>query len=215
MRQIFSIRFFAAVGAVVGLSVVLWAIFQTRSAIEADGPATPTTELHRVDFVDQIYSSVDPTFTVVDGVASVDTRLVVDGNRSVTITAGTPGELHCPEWGQPIRCAIVADLLGEAVVWFAVVPMESDRTVRLPAVDTLDEGVATLVNGWQFEFAPILDRRCPNDDFTSYRELRDTLGDEFVSVYGIGSRRLVAVTCRQRVPFAPPPASVPSTSVDA
>ena len=105
-------------------------------------------------------------------------------------------------------------------MWFALVPMRPDRTVELPAIDTLDDGVATLVNGWQFDYAPILDRRCPNDEFTSYRELRDTLGDEFVSIYGVGSRRLVAVACGRRVPYAPaasegPAESLPVASSDA
>ena len=56
---------------------------------------------------------------------------------------------------------VVADLLGEAVVWFALVPMSASPTsVQLPSIDTIDEGVATLVNGWQLRYAPVLDRRC-------------------------------------------------------
>jgi hypothetical protein len=100
---------------------------------------------------------------------------------------------------------VVADLLGEAVVWFALVPNGTDRTVDLPAIDTLDDGVATLVNGWQLPFAPVLDRRCAGEDFTSYREFRELLGDEFTSVFSIDDRRLVAVECRTRVDFAPEP----------
>lgn len=215
MRQIFSIRFFAAVGAVVGLFALLWAVFQTREVIEGGGPVDTTPTRHAVDFVDQIFSSTDTSFHVTDdNEASVDTQLVIDGSRWVTITRGTPGEQYCPEFGELVRCALVADLLGEAVVWFAIVPMNPDRTVDLPAIDTLDDGIATLVNGWQLPYAPILDRRCVGDeyDFGSYRELRDTLGDDFTSVYTIAERRLTAVVCGRRVPYAPVATTVPPVS---
>ena len=102
-------------------------------------------------------------------------------------------------------------LHGEGVVWFALVPMGPNRTVRLPAIDVLDDGLATLVNGWQLPFAPVLDRRC-EDEFVSYRELRDALGDDFTSVYAIEERRLVAVECRVRVPYAPSLSTSLSTS---
>ena len=97
------------------------------------------------------------------------------------------------------------DLLGEAVVWFALVPASGGPTgVPLPAIDTLDEGVATLVNGWQLRYAPALDRRCGDEEeFSSYRELRDELGDDFTSVFDTTEQRLVAVVCRERVAYAP------------
>ena len=112
---------------------------------------------------------------------------------------------------------MVADLIGEAVVWFALVPMGDGRTVDLPAIDVLDDGLAHLVNGWAVPYAPILDRRCEQGDdveFASYREFREVLGDDFTSVYDLDARRLEAVVCRERVPYAPEPANadpVPTT----
>ena len=99
---------------------------------------------------------------------------------------------------------MVADLLGEGVVWFALVPSGPNRTVDLPAIDTLDDGFATLVNGWQLPYAPVLVRRC-DEEFTSYREFRDVLGDDFTSVYDLDERRIVAVECRTKVAYAPEP----------
>lgn len=206
MRQIFSVRFFAAVGAVVGLFFLLTTIFAAREVIESDDDAAPATSRRRVDLVEQVFASINPTFAVEDGVASVGTELVIDGSRSVFVVADTPGEIECDELGSLGACAVIADLLGEAVVWFALVPMGSGRTVDLPAIDTLDDGLATLVNGWQLPFAPALDRRC-DEDFASYAEFREVLGDEFVSVYDIDERRLVAVECRTRVPYAPAPST--------
>lgn len=212
MREIFTVRFFAAVGAVVGLFFLLTTIFATREVIEGDADGPDPIELRRIDLVEQVFSSRNEAFGIdapdgEEGVAANDTDLIIDGTRQLRVVAGTPGVDHCPGFGAIAACAVVADLLGEAVVWFALVPMGSGRTVDLPAIDTLDEGLATLVNGWQLPFAPVLDRRCGVGDnaeqFASYREFRELLGDDFTSIYDIDERRLVAVECRQRVDYAP------------
>ncbi|MEJ7801228.1 MAG: hypothetical protein WKF60_11945 [Ilumatobacter sp.] len=204
MRQIFSVRFFAAVGGVVALFFLLTTIFATRGAIEGAKGGPVAIELHQIDFVDQVFSSRNEAFNVnVDGAAANDTELIIDGSRSLRIVSGTPGEMLCPRFPQVGACAVVADLLGEGVVWFALVPIGNARTVDLPAIDTLEDGLATLVNGWQVRFAPELDRRCSDEQFTSYREFREALGDDFTSLFSIDDRRLTAVECRQRVDYAP------------
>ena len=203
MRQIFSVRFFAAVGGVVGLFFLLTTIFATREVIEGGDDGSTSTELHRIDFIEEIQRVTNPQFALtIEGVAANDTDLVIDASRTLRIVEGTPGVDHCPRFPAGGACAVVADLLGEAAVWFALVPSGQNRTVDLPAIDTLDDGIATLVNGWQVPFAPVLDRRCP-EEFTSYREFRDTLGDDFTSVFSIDQRRLTAVECDVRVAYAP------------
>ena len=207
MREIFSVRFFAAVGAVVGLFFLLTTIFATRGAIDGgDGQQDSTVvEVHKIDLVEQVYSSSDAGFRIgLDGTAAGDTDLIIDDFRSLRVVAGTPGEIICPDFGQLGACAVVADLLGEAVVWFALVPMGPNRTVPMPAIDTLAD-LAMLVNGWQVTYAPVLDRRCPNEEFESYREFRDVMGDNFTALFDLDQRRLSAVECRVRVPYAPEP----------
>lgn len=218
MRQIFSIRFFAAVGAVVGLFFLLTSIFATREVIEGDGGDAAGQQLRRIDFVEQVFSSSNPDFRIDDdGLAANDTELVIDGQRRLRVVAGTPGESYCDVHGPPGSCAVVADLLGEGVVWFALIPDGTGTSIELPAIDHLDDGRATLVNGWQLPFAPVLDRRCRderNDDveFSSYREFRDAMGDDFTSIFDTEERRLVAVECRTRVPYAPEPAPTTTTT---
>jgi hypothetical protein len=199
MREIFSVRFFAAVGAVAGLFLVLIAFQSGRAGV---GPVEdgPLVVERRIDFVEPVRSSTAPTFGVVDGVAAGDTELIIDDRRRVRIVAGTPGVVSCDVSGRPDRCAVVADLLGDAVVWFALVPGEPGTTVELPAIDTIDDGVATLVNGWQVPHAPVLDRRCRDAqnrevEFASYREFRERRGSAFISVYDVVERRLTAVVC--------------------
>lgn len=220
MRQIFSIRFFAAVGAVVALFFLLTTIFATREVIEEDEVDERVAQLRDVDFVEQVFSATNRDFELDDdGLAMNDTELVIDGQRRLRIVAGTPGELHCEVDGPPGSCAVVADLLGEGVVWFALIPDGTGTTIELPAIDVLEDDRATLVNGWQLPYAPVLDRRCRDEDnqdveFSSYREFRDVMGDDFTSIYDTVERRLVAVECRTRVPYAPEPAatSTPTTS---
>lgn len=216
MREIFSVRFFAAIGGVVGLFFLLMTFFATREVIEGGDDSGSTVEIHTIDFVDQVFSSRNEQFALtIDDVAANDTDLILDESRSLRIVADTPGVDHCPRFPAIGACAVVADLLGEGVVWFALVPSGSNRTVDLPAIDTLDDGQATLVNGWRLPFAPVLDRRCPDEEFTSYREFRDALGDDFTSVYDIDERRLVAVECHTRVAFAPEPDESVTTSTTA
>lgn len=216
MRQIFSVRFFAAVGAVAALLFLLTSVFATRAVIDDvtdddDGP--DPTPLHAIDLVDRVESAIPAPMTLDDdGLTVVDTRLVIDASRAVTVHRATPGEVHC-DLSAPGACAIVADLLGEAVVWFAIVPMgTSPTTVSLPAIDTLEDGVATLVNGWQLRHAPALDRRCRDaqsvdEEFDSYREFREVFGDDFTTLFEIPEQRLTAVVCRERVPYVSAPAA--------
>lgn len=216
MRQIFSVRFFAAVGAVAALLFLLTSVFATRAVIDDvtdDGDGPEPTVLHAIDLVDRVESAVPAPMTLdADGLTAVDTRLVIDASRAVTVHRSTPGEVHC-DLTVPGGCAIVADLLGEAVVWFAIVPMGSSlTTVPLPAIDTLEGGVATLVNGWQLRYAPALDRRCRDaqrvdEEFDSYREFREAFGDDFTTLFEIPEQRLTAVVCRERVPYVSAPAA--------
>lgn len=226
MRQIFSIRFFAAIGAVVGLFFLLSTVFATQQVIEGDGADEAALQLRDVDFVEQVFSATNPRFRIGDdGLAADDTELIIDGQRRVRIVAGTPGESYCDVHAAPGVCALVADLLGEGVVWFALVPDGTASTVELPAIDVLEDGRATLVNGWRLPYASVLDRRCRDErnedvEFSSYREFREVMGDDFISIYDTVERRLVAVQCRTRVPYAPEPAptttstsSGPSTTI--
>lgn len=203
MRQIFSVRFFAAVGAVTALLFVLAAVFAGGDETDDADDVGTASDVRVIDLVDQIASSSNPSFAVgLDGTAAGETTLQIDPSRAVTIVAGTPGVDHCGRLDTPEACAIVADLLGEGVVWFALVPFAPSRSVELPAVDTLDDSVATLVNGWQLPHAPVFERRCGDEQFESYRQFKQEFGDDFTTIYDLDQRMLTAVVCRQQVPYA-------------
>lgn len=194
MRQIFSLRFFAAVGAVVGLFALLVAVFGGRGSIAELLEPEPLTR--RIDFVDVVYAPVaSPDFTVArDGTTRGSLELIIDGRRRLMVHEGTYGEVTCDRFDQVGGCAVLAVLLGDAVVWFALVPLEPGRNVVLPAIVSLDDDVATLTNAWQLPYARVLDRRCPQQ-FASFREFREELGTAFTSIYSVDDGELVAVVC--------------------
>ncbi len=206
MRQFFSVRFFAAVGAVAGLLFALTTFLAAERAIDDGAGAEAAADARVIDLVDVAMGSSNPEWEVdpSTGVTSVDTRITIDASRSVAIVAGTAGVDHCRKLSQPGACAVVLDLLGEGVVWFALVPAVAGD-VPLPAVDTLEDGLATLVNGWQLPHAPAFDRRCDDEEFESYRQFKQIFGDDFTTIYDIEQRQLTAVVCRTRVSYAPGP----------
>src|SRR5215207_4660729 len=158
MRQIFSVRFFAAVGAVAALLFVLTTFRAAEGVIDDGDDADAPADVRVIDLVDIVRGSSNPAWHVDadSGLAVGDTRITIDPSRSVSIVEGTAGVDYCGRAAEPGACAVVLDLLGEGVVWFALVPAGGEAgDVPLPAVDTLEDGVATLVNGWQLPHAPV------------------------------------------------------------
>ena len=96
------------------------------------------------------------------GQATTDLVLTLGpDDRVVRIFTGTPGELNCPELAAAVRCALVAELLGDSITWFSLVPMVDDFRFELPAIVDLDGGLAHLTNGWALPYARVIDRsRC-------------------------------------------------------
>lgn len=193
MRTIFSIRFVAAIGAVVGLFALLTLVFGGGPSV-ADRIERPVIERH-VDLVEQVYIPVSRDFEMLpDGTTDGELDLVLDADRTVHVVPGTYGEVECDDMRTVGACAVLADLLGDAVVWFALLPVTASRTVELPAIDVLEDGRAHLVNGWSVRYARVLDRRC-DQDFASYQELRREVGTSFVSIYSLDDDELIAVRC--------------------
>jgi hypothetical protein len=193
MRQIFTVRFFAAVGALLGLFVVLTVLFEDDNSVAELVDDQPM--VRRIDLVALVFSaSSDDLALDEDGLTTGEIDLVLDQERTVRIVPGTPGEINCATLGEVAKCAVVADLLGDAVVWFAIVPLASSQTVALPAIVSLDDGYATLANGWQLPHAPILERQCARD-FESFAAFREALGTEFTSIYRFVEGEITDVVC--------------------
>ncbi len=192
MREIFSIRFFAAISGVLALFVLVSVVVVGRDTIAGDDDPAPIPR--RIDIAAPINLAIGNTLQIVDGVASGGVALRLDSGAEAVVVEGTHGQLDCQLAGLPGRCVLFAQTLGDALVWFAVLPQRSDATVVLPAIDDLGSDGAQLVNGWVVDYAPRLERRCERD-FDSYRQWRAELGDRFSSIYSIEDQRLIAVEC--------------------
>jgi hypothetical protein len=195
MRQIFTVRFFAAVGAVLGLVVLLSVLFRE------DGPVADVAERQpmerTIDLVALVFSSTSVDFAIGDdGITTGSLDLLLDQERTVRIVPGTSGENNCAALDEIAKCAVLTDLLGDAVVWFAIVPLASSRTLALPAIVSLDDDFATLANGWRLPYAPILERQCARD-FGSFTEFREELGTDFTSIYSLVEGEITDVVCTQ------------------
>ena len=141
MRQIFNWRFVAAVGALAALALMARAILTDDTSIEA--VIEPGTIERTVDLIEPIESATQsPDFALPpSGVTTGFLDLTLDAERVVRIVPGTLGEIDCDEdYDGTNRCAVFADMLGDAVVWFAILPQAPRATAELPPIIELVDG---------------------------------------------------------------------------
>ncbi len=197
MRQFLSLRFWLTVLALVAVAGALVLVFRNQSP----PPGLPTAgsevaATHRVDLVAVVAKATPaPGFDVADGAASADLALLLDANRTMVVKAGTPGESTCTALDQPEQCVVAATLLGDAVLWFALVPGTAGATVSLPAVVSLPEaGWAQLANRWLVRRASVVERNCPTDT-VSLTEFVHQFGKRATSTFNLGAQKITKVVC--------------------
>jgi hypothetical protein len=196
MQQVLSWRFLATLGALAGLFLTLFVVFGRGESNAEPGSLRPL--VREVHLLEEIESARAEAFGVrPDGRSRGQLFLGLRDDREMRIVEGTFGENNCGARIVPGACAVAANLIGDAVVWFSLLPIETGGLIIFPAIDQLDDGRAQLINGLRLPYARVLDRRCPVE-FTSYREFRQVLGDRFTSVYSLEDERLVAVVCDSR-----------------
>ena len=167
MRQLMSWRTWAAVGLLVALVVVVRIVNggDARSSRDADAAQPSIRQVETVASVMNIDAS--EAFSVVEGVTVGSAAINLDDGRTVSITRGTPGEIDCTDQTTPAACVLLADMLGEGVVWYALVNADSiiARTLVLPTlVDMVDGGdTGVLANGWHVPLANGVIRTCAGE----------------------------------------------------
>jgi hypothetical protein len=199
MRQFFTLGFWLSLLALAGLTFGLIAI--TRDDGTAAEPLPDVglavgPEEREIDLIGMVFlAQADGGFDIVDGRTTGNLQIRVDGFRYMNVMAGTPGENRCAELGELARCAIAADLLGEAVLWFSIVPLSPRNLVELPGPTGLREGNRLqLANGWIVDRAEIVDRDC-EEDTSGLTDLIDRFGADATTVYSLDEQRVVRVTC--------------------
>ncbi len=209
MRQFFSPRFWLTLLALGGLALLLTSVFGGSTGATGTDPAQKdSVTTHQIDLVSWVYGiSPAPGFTLQNGVTTEDMALQLDATRTMIIKAGTPGEITCSNLTVLAHCTVAADLLGDAVLWFSIVPGTPGATVQLPAVVALlDGGRVQLANDWIVRRASQVERSCV-DDTSSLTDFIKTYGETASSTFNFDSQKIVKVTC-PRAPVTPPSETV-------
>lgn len=195
MRQLFSWRFVAAVVALGALALLATALLVDDDSLDAVIQA-PTIE-RRIDFIEPIVAVAPSEDFEVDeqGVTTGFLDVVLDGERVARIAPGTPGQLDCDQLDGINTCALFADLLGDAVVWFAILPQAPRATVELPPIVDLQDGLAIFDNGWRIPYAPVIERECNGEDIPSFADFLKRFGPDSVSIVDLESGVVVAARC--------------------
>ena len=157
----------------------------------------------QIDMIGLVYlAEADSGFAIVDGRTTSNMQIRIDGFRYMNIRPDTPGENRCGELVELARCAVAADLLGESVLWFSIIPLGTRNQVLLPAVTELnDDGTVRLANGWIVPHADVV-KRLGCDDTTSLTDFIERYGEGSTTAYSLDEQAVVSVTCA--VPTATP-----------
>lgn len=195
MRQFFTWGFWLSLLALAGLTFALITFTRPTDAVTQVIEEVRVPD-RRIDMIGMVYlAEADPGFDIVDGVTTANMQIRIDGFRYMNIRPGTPGENRCAELVELARCAVAADLLGESVLWFSIVPLGTRNQVALPAVTDLnDDGTVRLENGWIVQHADVV-RRLGCDDTTSLTDFIERYGEGSSTAYSLDEQAVVSVTC--------------------
>jgi len=195
VRQIFNWRFVATLGALAALALLARAILTDDASIEA--VIEPEVIERKIDLIEPIVSARQTeAFSVTpSGVTRGFLDLAVDAERVVRIVPGTLGEIDCDELEVPNRCAVFADMLGDAVVWFAILPQAPRATVELPPIIDLNDGLAVFDSGWRIPYAPVIERECDGEDIPTFSDFLRRFGPDSVTIVDLETRQVTAVRC--------------------
>ncbi len=215
MRQFVSFRFWLAIAALIGLTYGLWYVLvrQDDSVAVIGQPAQAATAEHRVNLLQPVYSvQATAGFAMVDGVANGDMQLALDATRTMMVRAGTPGQITCGKLAEINQCVVAADLLGEAVVWFSLIPNPQRASLLLPGVtEVRKDNWVLLSNGWEVARSEVVERNCDAaglDDF-----VQQFGGSLSTSTFSFEQQEIVKVTCFEEPENSTTTSSNPTTLV--
>ncbi len=210
MRALFSWRLVAALGALVLLAVI---VDRTAAAPTPEGSIALTAPVdigpdgepmrRRVDLIAPIETieRSDDFALGPDGLTVGFFDAVLDEERVMRIAPGTPGQVTCRNLVVPRRCVVLADVLGQAVVWFAVVPAGPRDTIELGPIVDLEDGFAVFENGWEIPFPPVIERddgdggTCAGTDIVNFSDFLRRFGPDSTTIVDIETGLVTEVEC--------------------
>ncbi|MDP5109443.1 MAG: hypothetical protein NWP73_06740 [Ilumatobacteraceae bacterium] len=196
MRHFLSARFAAAVGIPIVVAFLIYAVLMNSGS-----PSQSASKVvHFVNYTASVnIVQAESGWSVVQGTSRLTARLALDDARTVFIAEGTPGEITCTDFSTPNACVLIAELLGDAVVWFALTPATSEtlltRLALPPVVDMLNGGdFAVLSNGWVIPLATPTKRSCSTPT-VSLREFINKFTSNMNVSLNLSADQIDVVTC--------------------
>lgn len=195
MRELLNWRFLAAVAALAVLALLARAVLADDDVIEL--VIEPEQIERRIDLIETIVTATasDGFEVTPAGVTVGVLDLALNEQRTMRIVPGTYGEIDCAELEVSGACAVLADLLGDAVVWFAIVPQTSRARVELPPIIDLVDGRAVFENGWRIPYAPVIERDCEGEDIPTFSDFLRRFSENSVTILDLNAREVVEVRC--------------------
>ena len=196
MRHFLSARFAAAVGIPIVVAFLIYVVLMNSGS-----PSQSASKVvHFVNYTASVnIVQAESGWSVVQGTSRSTARLALDDARTVFIAEGTPGEIACTDFSTPNACVLIAELLGDAVVWFALTPATSEtlltRLALPPVVDMLNGGdFAVLSNGWVIPLATPTKRSCSTPT-VSLREFINKFASNMNVSLNLSADQIDVVTC--------------------
>ena len=177
------------------MTALLWACQGGNSPTEV----VINANSRRIDLIAQTATiRSDGTWSVSGGVVRGDATAVLTDGRVLTLADGTLAESSCLFPDALNACVLLADTLGDGVVWFALVaaPAEGTTELELPAIDVLLDGVtyAQLVNGWEIPLLDKVVRRC-KEETPNLSAFVQKFADRHVTIIDLEQSQVSAVRC--------------------
>jgi len=199
MRQVWSYRFALALGVPLLLSLLVVFLFLGGGSTSKFQSSTT----HLANYAASVGTvQADSDWQVSNGTTTATARLALDDGRTLYIADGTPGEITCVDFSTPNACVLIAEMLGDAAVWFVLTPaVGDDPLTRLPVppiVDMLEGGdYAVLQNDWIIPLAVPTKRNCDTAT-VSLREFINKFGDAMKVSLNLIDDEIDVVTCGTR-----------------
>lgn len=203
MRQLLSARLWIAFGILTVLGAGLFGVYSLTNS--KPSPVVGVPEMHTIDLIASVSNlQADEGWSIATGVGTTvgQASPILDDGRTMRIVPNTPGEITCIELVAPSKCVLLADTLGGAIVWFALVPADSQRPLthlNLPAVvDMLDGGnIGVLANGWVIRLSAPTKRTCDTETKTLREFITQFSPNNSVSVLDIIADEITEVVCNK------------------
>lgn len=177
---------------------------------QGDGQISPDRVLRKIDLVASVNSIVtDPNWSQNGSRTSGgQMQLALDDLRTIFIFESTLVDDYvtvpaCTDFVTPNACVLLADMLGDAVVWFALVPADTSsgqEFLTLPGlIDMRDNGnEGVLRNGWVVNLTNGVRRECGDVDTSSLRDFITRFPDaRSTTLVNMITDNVVAVSCVQ------------------